>query len=78
MPVFLLFCLRNQHKVEGLVSIMYAILLQWPSTPRVLTAYTHVGCIEEEIGELRLLQVEAVTLFLGRMYGKYWLSASSL
>ena len=64
MPVFLLFCLRNQHKVEGLVSIMYAILLQWPSTPRVLTAYTHVGCIEEEIGELRLLQVEAVTLFL--------------
>ena len=43
---------------------MYTILLQRPSTPRVLAAYTHVGRIEEEVGELRLLQVEAVTLLL--------------
>ena len=41
---------------------MNTVFLQWQSTPRVLATDTAMLTIEEEIGILRLLQVEAMTL----------------
>lgn len=43
---------------------MYAIRSQRPCAPGVLTSYSVMFAIEEEVGEARLLQIKAVALFL--------------
>lgn len=56
----------DEVQTQPLLPAMHAIGLQWPGTPRVDAAHAVVLRIDEEIGELRLLQLLRMPLFLLR------------